>query len=1264
MKVNRALFHPSPDRHCHSRRGVALVIVLAFLVLISVLVIAFFSSVTAEFASAKSYAFGANARQLADSSVQTVMGQIRDATTKGAKVAWASQPGMIRTYDDSGDPVSYYKLYSSENMIVTKSQIQSFTPGADVDPAWNTKPGLFADLNTPVLVSDSSNPSLTYPVFPIVDPRAMGAGSNSPIEGFSYSAKIGAGNVAGVITPGNSTDNAARLPMPVKWLYVLKDGTLTAPKDYDTSKQTATWVGAPAYKIPSATNPIVGRIAFWADDETCKININTASEPTPWDTPRCINIQDLNYGKYQPAQSEYQRFPGHPFSTALSPVFFPNTILTSSQRQAIYDVIPRVAWGGSEAGTRAINNSLKKVTLDSDRLFASVDEFLFRPETIVDQKTKKETRLLNSLVDAGALKRSRFFLTANSRAPEVNLFGQPRVSIWPVNSTATSRTAYDRLATFCATVGDVNASSQQNFSFQRSDATSPTSDWTNIPRNQDLIKYLKGLTSANIPGFGGNFLAKWSGDRDQVLTEIFDYVRSVNLKDRQSGAIQYASNGQVAPIQVNDTKGFGRFHTISQFGLHFIGSEDSSGERAIEAGLIFEPFSPSQGFYVLQESVAFEFTIKTPMTVDDKDLQFPAGPVVVSSDNGFTGVWHGRNWGGAAGLRGPLQSFGGGGYPLVGKRLKVAVSAGKTTMRFSGGEVVVNIYSGTGVDPAKLIQTITVKFPAADFPIPTVVQAGTTGYRGTDNRLPDPANADNWRSISNRYKWSYACPHVPGPAEYPDVNRQWPPTTGPSGFKQGGIFRAEDVVRTMVPPHGDIRIIAGRKNVDSSLFVKGAYYDDKTRNLDHIFVEPEGSHLFYGFANEPGLTSSTGDQLTAAAYHFSRLPEITPGAGKKYNKWNDFDNGSAHIIDGAYINKPDEGNFTTAGAYAYFSWDFNEPTEVIFSPNRLVPSAGMFGSLPTGVIRNQPWQTLLFRPQAGHPGEGTPTSGPPYTSPPDHLLMDLFWMPVIEPYAISEPFSTAGKVNLNYEMAPFSYIRRATALHAAFKSEEPLLIPTSALSGSPDGAAKIYKLWDHQATDCCGLPDGGASSGAAPNAGGALDPQVKSDWHKAYMGTAPFDRMRRPIDVTQTLKQADDRFAAGKAFRSATQISELHLVRNGESLSEYVSGSIWPNNLVTGENTREKPYTDLYARLTTKSNSYTVHMRVQVLKKKASTSPADDATWREGTDQVVSEFRGATLLERYLDTGAQFPDFANSSSTASVEDYYKFRIISTKRFVP
>jgi hypothetical protein len=202
------------------------------------------------------------------------------------------------------------------------------------------------------------------------------------------------------------------------------------------------------------------------------------------------------------------------------------------------------------------------------------------------------------------------------------------------------------------------------------------------------MRYLKRVTGANIPGFGGSFLSKWGSDRDQVLTQIFDYVRSVNLKDRQDGATQYAPNGQVAPIHIDNTKGFGRFHTISQFGLHFIASEESPGQRAIEAGFLFQPFTPSQGFYVLQESMAFEITLKSPLMVDGKDLQFPTGPRVMSSGGGFAGVWHGRNWGGAAGLRGPLRAMG---NPMVSQRINVSVAGGKKTMQFSGGEAEVNI---------------------------------------------------------------------------------------------------------------------------------------------------------------------------------------------------------------------------------------------------------------------------------------------------------------------------------------------------------------------------------------------------------------------------------------------------------------------------------------------------------------------------------------------------------------------------------------------
>jgi uncharacterized protein (TIGR02600 family) len=368
-------------------------------------------------------------------------------------------------------------------------------------------------------------------------------------------------------------------------------------------------------------------------------------------------------------------------------------------------------------------------------------------------------------------------------------------------------------------------------------------------------------------------------------------------------------------------------------------------------------------------------------------------------------------------------------------------------------------------------------------------------------------------------------------------------------------------------------------------------------------------------------------------------------------------------VDGAYINKPDEGNLSASQSvggtsYPYFSWSFSAATQTNFSPSRLIPSAGMFGSLPTGVKRHSSatptdrhaWETLLFRPELRRDSQGRPHPG---TLPPrDHLLMDLFWMPAIEPYAISDPFSTAGKVNLNYEIAPFSYIRRATALHGALKSEEPLAFINA--------ASRIYKLWDHETNDHPHLP----------NSKNNQDPRTRADWDTAAKGLPPFDRMRRPIDAAQTLAQADARFARGEIFRSATEICELHLVREGEELADYEADRIWPGALITGDNTRERPYASLYARLTTRSNTFTAHLRVQVLRQTGGSGGAEWNVWREGRDQQLAEHRGAVTIERYIDpsdpalaAAGKDADFAlNPDLTA--DNYFRFRIVSTKKFVP
>ena len=1294
-----------------ANNGMALVMVLVVLVLLSGLLVAFFSSANLNRTAASSYADGAVTKHLSDSAVSYAMGQMRAATT-GTNIAWASQPGMIRTYDNSGNKQALYKLYSSDKMVVTDipsyhlSDDLKANAGASVTD-WVNQPAIFTDLNSPA--PDASG---TANIYPIVDPTAVA-------DGFSL-ANDPANNPAGAGT------NQA--PMPVKWIYVLKSGSLTAPTSVDATGNIASWSGAAV--APSASNPIVGRIAFWTDDESCKLNLNTASEPTPWASPMAVTFQDLNFGKYQPAQKEYQRFPGHPFTTALSPVLFPGTTgnLTASQMQSIYELVPRGQWGGSQAASIPVTApEFLPVTPDQDRLFASVDEAIF-----AFPSSSGSSRPANAQFQS-TLEKARFFLTANSRAPEVNLFGKPRVSIWPVPADAAKRTAYDRLTLFCSTIGE----DKFPFSFQRRNPFSPTEDYANISRNEELYGYLQDLTAQPVPGYGGSFSAKWGADRDQILTEVFDYIRSTNLRDpllvqrdssgkalgNDSQPNVYAPFGQVAPIKIGSTQGLGRFHTISQFGLHFIsaatansangtvaGRNDAAvtalnlkpGESAVEVGFFLEPFSPGVGFYQLQEAIYYKITFKNAMTLDGGSPLFSTTTQTLSSfppndvnfDSGFTrGVTHsdGRSWGGPAGIRGPIKEFGWAKIPV--SKLVAVGGVGKTTMAFSGGTVVVEVYSGQSATFARpaapassnLIQTFTIKFPPADLPIPMLVTTPTTPWRDGNTDLEQWWSLTKWTKPANpvagtaatpyngRYILAQYDPQAPG-AEYSDPIRRWGSfgATKQPGFKMGSIFRAEDVVRTVVPEHGDLRLVAASAD-PSALFTDGHNYNDTKVRFDHLLSEPEGPHLLFGFSNEPGPDPAnplpgdapgvvpirgTGltDQLVPSnrvSYHYSRLPQIRPGAGKLYNHWNDFDNGFGYVSDGAYINKPDEGNISSASTtFPYFGWDFDIDTakENLFSPSRLVPSAGMFGSLPTGVKRNRPWETLLFRPHA--PSSELTQSGihPGAQSPRDHLIMDLFWMPVIEPYAISEPFSTAGKVNLNYQIAPFNYIRRATALYGAFKSEQPLVLPNS--------GSKIYKLWREHTND-----------DLYPNDSKSQDAQVSSDWGKLFDGQAPFDKLRRPIDMVETLKQADDRFNGTGAydarfngnpdiFRSATEICELHLVRENESLNDYLSGVIWDSALPTGDNARERPYTNLYAKLTTRSNVYTVHMRVQALRKSKSTDPAQ---WDESKDKILGEYRGSAMIERFIDPAdPRLVDYATTSG--SLDAIYKFRVLSTKKF--
>ena len=620
--------------------GAALVIVLAFLVVITGLVVAFLSSVTNEATSTAASAAAVTTRTLADAAIQLDMAQIRDATAgfshnsdgsldTNSPVCWASQPGAIRTYNTNAANDAVYKLYSSTNMVVVSG---TYDPSNDLPlSGWSSNTAQYVDLNSPVVKVTGST---TYTNYPIMDPAMTNVTNGSTIiDGFSITTNT---------TALSGASN--RAAMPVSWIYVLKDGTLTVPSSVSAN------VASFSSNKPTSNNPIVGRIAFWTDDETCKLNLNTASEGSFWGTPSFTTLMDVNMALTQPAANEYNRFSSHPASTSLSPVLWsymgltnPSLFMTAlpgnpggayamgtnitgnslvAGATAYYtnlfgNITPRYLWGGSASGvsnTLYGSNAITSGMLPASRLYASVDEFFFAATNSSGPSSGQAQSMTNFTPQD--VSRLRFFLTAESRAPEVNPLNLPKISLWPEPDTnnkmtantnaaaaATNRTLLDQTIAFCSTLG-TNA-----YYFARYDATSPTNDMAaNKGRNQKLYNYLRNQLNQPQPGFmnsgnGGFTSGKWNTlQADQITTLLFDYIRGgINLIDSGSltnftamntnttfpysytvpplvlvgvsggitvtNATLQPGSGQVVPISItnpsgNVTQGFGRFPTV------------------------------------------------------------------------------------------------------------------------------------------------------------------------------------------------------------------------------------------------------------------------------------------------------------------------------------------------------------------------------------------------------------------------------------------------------------------------------------------------------------------------------------------------------------------------------------------------------------------------------------------------------------------------------------------------------------------------------
>lgn len=1401
-----------------ARKGMALVLVLAVLVLLTVLVVGFLSRAMVERRAAAGYANSQKTQQLADLAVGTVQAQIDHATrqTDGNRPApWASQPGMVRTFEQNGSLKNAYRLYSSEQMISSDVDLDAEVTAMD---GWSAKTAHFVDLNAPVAGQEGGSE------FPIVDGRVA---DGDVVEGFEVTG-----------APGATASQP--VPMPVKWLYVLQDGQMVAPTGGGDT--TATITGA------SATNPVVGRVAFWTDDEASKLNVNTAAHGFFWDIPRAFSVQERDQmARKQPTLYEYQRYPGHPATTSLWPVLGNMMGYTQDSTDGsvpyafaedIYGIIPRVEDGGSRGGQDFATDA-NKITPDSDRLYTTIDELAFKPDR-------------SSQLTRDQLEQAKFFLTARNNSPEVNMFGLPRIAIWPINSGNKTPSELDKMIAFCSTMGTAP------YYFQRENHESSSSDLLGFnSRNQLLFSYLNILTEAPVPGFGNNsFLTKYGkDDQIQILTQVFDYIRSSNTYSTALGADAYTKKGtstittvgsragQVTPtvhvINGKKYKGFGRIPMLSRAVVHFFvsGIEGTSGPSTADPGKIYEyePFQvkypPGQAnaysngepkaaylndekalrkkFQDFLENVGVdgEVRLKTsaiiyfdtfdpnygyasPRYNFDIDVKFEGAWTVNSEslglsgrnetldirydvirsynarDDNLTSMWFGRYLGGNMGPSWLMQNYSslrgnysnstapGRQYPLVSNRVEIhpayqlvwcnppregvdtsvtapiseriknatlpefdmatnivrgdrydgtPYSANVGTMTFSGGTVRA-IMKVDGEE----IQEYEFDFPAFTKPLPMYVpreyMARLPGasvhtkspyLRGTPaSNLNDMSEKQSQASMDFRFRWRTLPQHNAFASAIA-------PRTDDGFIRYHFNFellQIQDTVVSLEPASGDKRVIAARtelktdkdfnniNDTPNAEFVVHKDYHNVNRRLaaDITGYEPYGQDrrvLSYALDRAPG-------RILGIPYGTNAMPDITSWYntfGDDYENpvggvvgtttdgaWPDFDNGTLHIPDDAYVNRADEGASydATDGPVAstadrQFSWYNPSPTfdmphfdkELYFSPNRQMPSAVMFGSLPTGVFARRPWETLLFRPDPGGPSGSATHRGA--QSPADHLLLDLFWMPVVDPYAISEPFSSNGKVNLNYQIAPFKYMHRSTALRGVLHSQKVMAIPNTA---GIRGNGNQYSADIGYGTSGQNADEYKDHTESTLTAGGNLT-------RATYRQPLNLDRQ------TGTLRAFENLFNDDRILISETEICNMPLVplkhpstdNSGADVewSANFESDFWDKYRLTGDNSREIPYAHILPRVTTRSNTYTVHYRVQALRKSPMTAPNE---WDEARDQVVAESRGSRTVERYIDPNdPDIPDYANEGNLSNVQrldEFYRWRVLYNRQFNP
>jgi uncharacterized protein (TIGR02600 family) len=1235
----------SPSRETQRLGGFALIMVLVALAVMSLLLIALVGGGSRQERGAQGDAALAREKMLSDTAAALVIGQIQQASTQPGQ-AWISQPSLLRTYaaTSARTPSACYKLYSSPQMIDTSGSLSFLASDAPGD--WNStaNQSVYTDLNAPV---DSLSGD---PVYPILDAHAL---DQVVVNGASVSR-----------VPGVSSDAGHVVEMPVAWLYELQDGMLASPSAATTA------------------NPIVGRIAFWTDDETCKIDINTAGEASPWNSPHAASADDVAWASTQPAAGEFARYPGHPAGVSLSTVFGTNTTVGLLPDQLLA-LTPRYVSGGSDFGANA-TTAASTVSPKTDRLYPALDELCFAAAM-----GSSGQRTPSALTPAD-LSPARFVLTAHSHSPETTLLGEPRVSIWPVSDApadTTKTTAADRAMTAAATVGTTP------YYYQRNDPANPN-ELTGTAGNTALFNNLVASGSEMLPGYGSSFLQKYPGAAwSQIVLETLDTIRGFNAIDPSpapftpfaAGDATGVGRGLIVPLtasyQGTPLRGLGRYPTLAGLTLVLYVSgfqyNDGTSTKTIDyetspddllgtswqANFTEAPF-PTSKWKQVTAALVRAFLVPTtfqpgcayPEVSDACTIRISGLDRLTATSNGASGNFGfpavatsrllsdaltvapaDRAWGGFEGplawRAAALDAMAGGAtsYAFAGtKAFAVPLKAGARDSKTGGPSLpsswaqtmTVAALPGLTVeicDPSgATMQTFTLDLPSFSAQTPTV--DGEADH--DDGSTPATSHAD----------WATNPAYHVYPSYYMSLKNRLLATQRSRPL----MIQAGDM-SVSVEAKTDLRLIASLASVPDTFFgasttsttVTGYGGTDRhalrfADGTSACWMTPQDVKLAsYAYGSTTPGSAPVTDWNSGATVNYTWLTSPACSAptgtssvtmksvdGTVTGPAGDWDTGLGLEPDGALVNLPDAGT-TLDPAVAYESLAGGQVGAATRrAPNAFIPSPVVFGSLPAGInpanpAASQPWRTLLFCPypsgDQAHPG---------LVTPPDYLLLDRFWMPTVEPYGISTCMETAGKINLNDQIAPFTYLHRSTALRALLHGVRiPAVSPAVAATYKIAAATPIPTIWN-------------------------------------------------TINEDATIQQIENRFITGDAYLTEGEICSVSLVPSNlgsNTIENYWTSRTGPGFL-TGDNLRELPYAQLYSRLTTKSNSYTVHMRVQVLQKLNDHS--NPAVWREGTDLILGDWRGSYEIERYLDPAATAPAAGQPLGP------YKYRIVSARRFTP